>query len=116
MRFCYVAYFTNNSDGMWSRERPNYRLKQPSVIAFGDASSLDAKTQFVASYAPRETVGRANVALRLREHIKLSDNFKVCQIANLFISPLKGEVDASFASRRKGCARLPLAVLYEKKT
>ena len=37
-------------------------MKQPSVIAYGDASSLDAKTQFVASYAPRETVGRANVA------------------------------------------------------
>ena len=27
LRFCYVAYFTNNSDGMWSRERPNYRLR-----------------------------------------------------------------------------------------
>ena len=37
-------------------------LTQPSVIAYGDANSLDAKTQFVASYAPRETVGRANVA------------------------------------------------------
>ena len=47
-------------------------MKQPSVIACGDASSLDAKTQFVASYAPRETVGRANVALRLREHIKVT--------------------------------------------
>ena len=46
-------------------------MKQPSVIAYGDASSLDAKTQFVASYAPRETVGRANVALRRREHIKV---------------------------------------------
>ena len=27
---------------------------QPSVIAYGDASSLDAKTQFVASYMRRE--------------------------------------------------------------
>ena len=27
LRFCYVAYFTNDSDGMWSRERPNYRLR-----------------------------------------------------------------------------------------
>ena len=27
LRLCYVAYFTNNSDGMWSRERPNYRLR-----------------------------------------------------------------------------------------
>ena len=27
LRFCYVAYFTNNSDGMWSRERPDYRLR-----------------------------------------------------------------------------------------
>ena len=46
-------------------------MKQPSVIAYGDASSLDAKTQFVASYAPRETASRANVALRRREHIKV---------------------------------------------
>ena len=45
---------------------------QPSVIAYGDASSLDAKTQFVASYMRREKLfGRANVALRLREHIKV---------------------------------------------
>ena len=27
LRLCYVAYFTNNSDGMWSRERPDYRLR-----------------------------------------------------------------------------------------
>ena len=53
-------------------ENPNEQLiyQQPSVIAYGDASSLDAKTQFVASYAPRETASRANVALRRREHIK----------------------------------------------
>ena len=51
-----------------------FRLAQPSVIAYGDASSLDAKTQFVASYAPRETASRANVALRRREHIKVRSN------------------------------------------
>ena len=49
-------------------------MKQPSVIAYGDASFLDAKTQFVASYAPRETASRANVALRRREHIKVHSN------------------------------------------
>ena len=27
LRLCYVAYFTNNSDGMWSREKPDYRLR-----------------------------------------------------------------------------------------
>ena len=51
-----------------------FRLAQPSVIAYGDASSLDAKTQFVASYAPRETASRANVALRRREHIEVGCN------------------------------------------
>ena len=63
---------------------------QPSVIAFGDASSLDAKTQFIASYASRETVGRANVALRRREHIWVSGGFKnyVSQVG--YISPESG--------------------------
>ena len=52
-----------------------FALHNPQSKSLRDfASSLDAKTQFVASYAPRETVGRANVALRRREHIEAGCN------------------------------------------
>ena len=52
-----------------------FALHNPQSKSLRDsASSLDAKTQFVASYAPRETVGRANVALRRREHIEADCN------------------------------------------
>ena len=63
---------------------------QPSVIAFGDDSSLNAKTQFVASYAPRETVGRANVALRRREHIKVGELRTLILNRAYYISPERG--------------------------
>ena len=68
-----------------------FALHNPQSKSLRDfASSLDAKTQFVASYAPRETVGRANVALRRREHIKVGELRTLILNRAYYISPERG--------------------------
>ncbi len=86
-------------------------MKQPSVIAYGDASSLDAKTQFVASYAPRETASRANVALRRREHIKVRSDSQSKTLQYHYIFPER-EGGCEFQRADGRVAALPSTYRY----
>ena len=68
---------------LWGRqeklvENPNEQLiyQQPSVIAYGDASSLDAKTQFVASLRCEKLLVMLMSLCDGREHIEVK---QICE-------------------------------------
>ena len=54
-----------------------YIAAQPSVIAFGDASSLDAKTQFVASLRCEKLLVVLMSLCDGREHIEVKQIYEV---------------------------------------